>query len=77
VTVTGANSHWPLEGLQVAPGAHVTGVPAQTPALQTSFEVQARPSLQEFELLVWMHAPLTHVSVVQGLPSSQAASPVH
>src|SRR6266511_3946482 len=51
-------------------------VPAQVPVEQTSFTVQALPSLQGNALYVWIQLPVagSHVSVVQTLLSLQSVS---
>ena len=60
------------------PSTHTRAAPAtQPPPAQVSLVVQLLPSLHLLVLLVWMHAPLvaSHVSVVQGLWSSQSLGP--
>jgi hypothetical protein len=47
-------------------------VPAHAPAEQTSLLVQLFPSSQLAVLLLWLHCPEPHASVVQGLRSSQS-----
>jgi hypothetical protein len=54
--------------------AQVKGVPAQLPPVQTSVFVQALPSLHAVPsgtFKCWQPATESHVSVVQGLLSSQ------
>ncbi len=55
-----------------SPSLQVIGVPAQTPPEQTSFTVQALPSLQATVLLVCTQAPATQESSVQILLSLQS-----
>src|SRR5579875_3215347 len=74
----GPVAHWPVAGsqalrpLQMSPPLHTTGVPAHTPLLHKSPVVQGLPSSQGAVLKVcWQPSVGSHVSVVQGLPSSQ------
>ena len=81
---TGVYAHLPFTdestvhgslSLQSAPQPGIT-VPVQVPFEQRSFLVHSFPSLQETELFVRSHCPLTHRSFVQGLLSLQLASDV-
>src|SRR5207302_11506957 len=72
----------PLVGLQVSvvhvlPSSQLSGVPGlHSPDMQVSAPLHTLPSEHElpFDLLLWWHVPLLHVSVVQGLWSSHAGS---
>jgi hypothetical protein len=72
----------PVDGLQVPASWHwsdavqTTGfVPVQVPFWQVSVCVHALASSQLPVTFVNSHRPATHVSAVQGLPSSHAGSP--
>jgi len=57
-----------VEALHTWPAGHVL-VPVQTPPLQTSLVVHARPSLHDAVFAGCVHDPALHTSFVHGLPS--------
>jgi hypothetical protein len=63
--------------VQGLPSSQLAALPAQVPPEHTSPVVQALPSSQPALLLSLWHSPLTQLSVVQALSSSQSPTVVH